>query len=42
MVLKENHAIDQREGTGTIIGTEPSNEIKYREEVDNGYNELVH
>ena len=29
---KENHAIDEGEGTGTIIGTEPDNKMKYREE----------
>ena len=32
---KENYVIDQGEGTGTIIDTEPDNEIKYREEIDN-------
>ena len=32
---KENFVIDQGEGTGTIIDTEPDNEIKYREEIDN-------
>ena len=39
---KENHAIDEGEGTGTIIGTQPDNEMKYREEIENGFNELVH
>ena len=39
---KENHAIHQGEGTRTIIGTEPDNEMKYREEIENAYNELVH
>ena len=38
----ENHAIDEREGTGAIIGTEPDNEIKYREEIENAVNDLVH
>ena len=32
---KENHATDQREGTETIVGTEPNNQMKYREEIDN-------
>ena len=40
--FKENHAIDQGERTGTIIGTEPDNEMKYREQIENVYNELVH
>ena len=40
--FKENHAIDQGERTGTIIGTEPDNEMKYREEIENAYNELAH
>ena len=39
---KENHPIDQVERTGTIINTEPDNEMQYREEKDNAYNELVH
>ena len=39
---EENHAIDEREGTGAIIGTEPDNEIKYREEIENAVNDLVH
>ena len=39
---KENHAIDEGEGTGTIIGTEPNNKMKYREEIENAFNELVH
>ena len=39
---KENHVIDQGDGTGTIISTEPDNETKYRDEIDNVYNELVH
>ena len=39
---KENHAIDEGEGTGTIIGTQPDNEMKYREEIENAFNELVH
>ena len=38
----KDHAIDQREGTGTITGTELNNEMKYREEIDNAYNELMH
>ena len=38
----ENEAIDQGEGTGTIISTEPDNEMKYQEETDNAYNELMH
>ena len=38
---KENHTIDQGEATGTITGTEPENEMKYREEIENAYNELV-
>ena len=29
-------------GTGTIIGTEPDNEMKYREEKENAFDELVH
>ena len=28
--------------TGTIIGTEPDSETKYREEIDNAYNKFVH
>ena len=40
--LKKNNAIDQREGTGTIITTEPDNEMKYGEEIDNTYTNLVH
>ena len=39
---KENHAIDDGEGTGSIIGTKPDNEIKYQEEIENAFNELVH
>ena len=39
---KENNATDQGEGTGTIINTQPDNENKYREKIDNAYNELVH
>ena len=39
---KENHAIDEGEGTGTIIGTEPDNKMKYREERENTFNESVH
>ena len=39
---KENHTSDKGEGTGTIISTEPSNEIKYWEKIDNACNELVH
>ena len=38
---KENHTIDQGEATGTITGAEPENEMKYREEIENAYNELV-
>ena len=38
---KENHATDEEEGTGTIIGTEPDNEMKYREELENTFNESV-
>ena len=33
---KENHAIDHGEVTGSIIGTEPDNEMKYWEEIENG------
>ena len=29
---KVNRRIDQGEGTGTIVSTEPDNEIKYRKE----------
>ena len=39
---EENHAIDEREGTGAIIGTEPDNEMKYQEEIENAVNDLVH
>ena len=39
---KENHAIDDGEGIGSIIGTKPDNEIKYQEEIENAFNELVH
>ena len=39
---KENHATDEGEGTEAIIGTEPENEMKYREEIENAFNELVH
>ena len=39
---KENQAIDQGVATGTKIGTEPGNELKYREDIENAYNELVH
>ena len=38
----KDHAIDQREGTRTITGTELNNKMKYREEIDNAYNELMH
>lgn len=41
-LCKEKHAIDQGDGTGTIISTEPDNETKFRDEIDNVYNELVH
>lgn len=37
--FKENHAIHH--GTQTIISTEPNNEMKYRENIDNTYSELV-
>ena len=37
---KENHAIDQ--GPDKEISTRSDNEMKYREEIDNAYNELVH
>ena len=33
---------NQGDWAGTIIGTEPDNEMKYREEIENAYNELVH
>ena len=39
---KENHATDEGEGTGTVIGTQPDNKMKYREEIENAFNELVH
>ena len=39
---KENHTIDQGEVIVTIINTEPDNERKYREEIENACNELVH
>ena len=39
---KENNAIDEGEGTWSIIGTEPDNEMKYQEEIENAFNELVH
>ena len=33
---------NQGDWAGTIIGTEPDSEMKYREEIENAYNELVH
>ena len=39
---KENHAIDEGEWTGAYIGTEPNYEMKYREEIENAFNKLVH
>ena len=38
---RENQ-IDQREMTGTIISAEHDNEMKYREEIGNAYNDLKH
>ena len=38
---KENHVIDQGEGTGAIIGTELDNKMKYQEEIENAYNKLA-
>ena len=37
---KENQAIDEEEGTGTYIGTEPDYEMKYQEEIENAFNKL--
>ena len=39
---EENHAIHEGEGTGTTIGTETNKKMKYREEIDNAFNALVH
>ena len=41
-LCKENHTIDQGEGTETVISTEPDNEMKYRGEIENACNELMH
>ena len=33
LFCKKSHAIHQGEGTRTIIGTKPDNEMKYRKEI---------
>ena len=40
--VKKTKQLIKKWGPGQKLGTEPGNELKYQEEIENAYNELVH